>query len=185
MASFPTRSPEDPNTPCPCGSGDSYSSCCRPYHRGEKKAASPEACLRSRFKYLNSLVHTDCRLAHYILRAPPSSYSLSTPPSTSVHPDYMPSTTFIQGLLLPATYVRSPTTSSICKLILPITTLHPHAALWFIIPMYTHTAISKMERGRSCTEFITTRLVEIVGMYFTGKYLAECMPLATILGDYL
>ncbi|SNC60072.1 SEC-C motif-containing protein [Marinobacter sp. es.048] len=36
------------NRNCPCGSGKSYSECCRPFHRGEP-APTPEALMRSRY----------------------------------------------------------------------------------------------------------------------------------------
>lgn len=38
----------DPETRCPCGSGDTYGRCCRPLHRG-RAAATAEALMRSRF----------------------------------------------------------------------------------------------------------------------------------------
>jgi SEC-C motif-containing protein len=34
---------------CPCFSGERYSACCAPFHRGEREAASPAALMRSRF----------------------------------------------------------------------------------------------------------------------------------------
>ncbi|MDH5633922.1 MAG: YchJ family protein [Gammaproteobacteria bacterium] len=34
---------------CPCGSGDSYSACCEPYHTGSKYANTAEALMRSRY----------------------------------------------------------------------------------------------------------------------------------------
>src|SRR4051794_17286730 len=34
---------------CPCFSGQRYSACCAPFHRGEREAPSPEALMRSRF----------------------------------------------------------------------------------------------------------------------------------------
>ncbi|SCL31210.1 SEC-C motif-containing protein [Micromonospora rhizosphaerae] len=40
---------EDPNLPCPCGSGLPYAQCCGPLHRGESTAATAEALMRSRF----------------------------------------------------------------------------------------------------------------------------------------
>ncbi|WP_096444604.1 YchJ family protein [Mycobacterium shigaense] len=36
-------------SPCPCGSGDSYGSCCGPLHRGESQARTAEALMRSRY----------------------------------------------------------------------------------------------------------------------------------------
>ena len=35
--------------PCPCGSGDTLDHCCGPLHRGERKAATAEALMRSRY----------------------------------------------------------------------------------------------------------------------------------------
>lgn len=49
VAGWKTRLPADTSTACPCGSGDAYDSCCRPYHIGEKAPESPERCLRSRY----------------------------------------------------------------------------------------------------------------------------------------
>jgi len=34
---------------CPCGSGDSYASCCEPYHKGLARAPTAEAFMRSRY----------------------------------------------------------------------------------------------------------------------------------------
>ena len=34
---------------CACGSGRAYADCCRPFHRGEREASTPEALMRSRF----------------------------------------------------------------------------------------------------------------------------------------
>jgi SEC-C motif-containing protein len=34
---------------CPCHSGDAYATCCRPYHKGEALAPSPERLMRSRY----------------------------------------------------------------------------------------------------------------------------------------
>jgi len=48
-AGFKTRLPKDTAACCPCGSGAAYEACCRPYHRGEAVAESPERCLRSRY----------------------------------------------------------------------------------------------------------------------------------------
>lgn len=39
----------DSSTRCPCGSGDSYGSCCEPLHSGAAPAASATALMRSRF----------------------------------------------------------------------------------------------------------------------------------------
>lgn len=38
----------DPQSRCPCGSGDVYGGCCLPLHRG-RPAATAEALMRSRF----------------------------------------------------------------------------------------------------------------------------------------
>ena len=35
--------------PCPCGSGDTLDLCCGPLHRGERKAETAEALMRSRY----------------------------------------------------------------------------------------------------------------------------------------
>ena len=48
-ASFPQRLPKDTSVSCPCGSGESYADCCRPYHVGEKTPQTPETCLRVRY----------------------------------------------------------------------------------------------------------------------------------------
>lgn len=34
---------------CPCGSGNTYSACCEPLHRGDYPAATAEALMRSRY----------------------------------------------------------------------------------------------------------------------------------------
>ncbi len=34
---------------CPCGSGQRYSLCCKPFHKGEREAPDPVALMRSRF----------------------------------------------------------------------------------------------------------------------------------------
>lgn len=42
---------------CPCGSGDDYSVCCRPYHRHEKNPPTALALMRSRYcAYAKGLV---------------------------------------------------------------------------------------------------------------------------------
>ncbi|MDO5619220.1 YchJ family protein [Kocuria sp.] len=38
----------DADTRCPCGSGDTYGNCCRPFHHG-KAAPTAETLMRSRF----------------------------------------------------------------------------------------------------------------------------------------
>mmetsp|Transcript_55761 Transcript_55761/g.121431 ORF Transcript_55761/g.121431 Transcript_55761/m.121431 type:complete len:297 (-) Transcript_55761:89-979(-) len=48
-AEFKSRLPRDEAEPCVCGSGDSYSNCCKPFHQGEKIPETPESCLRSRY----------------------------------------------------------------------------------------------------------------------------------------
>lgn len=48
-ASFPQRVPKDTSVECPCGSGETYDACCRPYHVGEKLAETAEICLRARY----------------------------------------------------------------------------------------------------------------------------------------
>lgn len=40
--------PEDDQR-CPCGTGDTFGSCCGPLLRGERKAATAEALMRSRY----------------------------------------------------------------------------------------------------------------------------------------
>ena len=37
------------SSPCPCGSGAAYGSCCGPLHRGETQARTAEALMRSRY----------------------------------------------------------------------------------------------------------------------------------------
>lgn len=37
------------DTPCPCGSGTTYSDCCAPYHQRRLTAPSPEKLMRSRY----------------------------------------------------------------------------------------------------------------------------------------
>jgi len=34
---------------CPCGSGELYAKCCKPYIKGKKAAPTPEALMRSRY----------------------------------------------------------------------------------------------------------------------------------------
>jgi len=46
---FKSRIPKDPSVPCACGEKLSYAECCRPYHKGEAAAESPEALLRARY----------------------------------------------------------------------------------------------------------------------------------------
>lgn len=47
---------------CPCGAGDPYAECCRPYLRGEAEAPTAEALMRSRY---TAYVRRDNR---YLLR---------------------------------------------------------------------------------------------------------------------
>jgi SEC-C motif-containing protein len=37
------------NSSCPCGSGQSYSDCCQPFHHGKSKAPTAEKLMRSRY----------------------------------------------------------------------------------------------------------------------------------------
>ena len=37
------------NVPCPCGSGNNYLHCCKPFHSGESLPATAQALMRSRF----------------------------------------------------------------------------------------------------------------------------------------
>jgi len=48
---YPGRRPLPPfeSTPCACGSDKSYGQCCFPLHKGEDRASTPEALLRSRY----------------------------------------------------------------------------------------------------------------------------------------
>lgn len=56
---------------CPCGSGQPYGDCCRPFHRDAATAPGPEALMRSRFsafvlklpEYLLASWHPDTRPA--------------------------------------------------------------------------------------------------------------------------
>jgi len=49
---------------CPCGSGSSYSSCCKKYHKGEAPP-TPEALMRSRYSaYSKGLVDYVCDTTH-------------------------------------------------------------------------------------------------------------------------
>ncbi|TXG91719.1 hypothetical protein DW322_17900 [Rhodococcus rhodnii] len=49
MATTDRPAPEPDRAPCPCGRGDSYGDCCGPLHRGERRAPSAEALMRSRY----------------------------------------------------------------------------------------------------------------------------------------
>ncbi len=37
------------NEACPCGSGESYKACCRPFHKGNRFPKTAEALMRSRY----------------------------------------------------------------------------------------------------------------------------------------
>lgn len=67
-AAYKTRRPPQ-DSPCPCGfSGDLYSNCCEPFHRGEKVATGPADVLRSRYSafyyrvipYIVETTHPTC-----------------------------------------------------------------------------------------------------------------------------
>lgn len=57
------------NSYCPCGSGHSYGTCCRPYHHGKSKPDTAEQLMRSRYsayyyrrvEYLVETTHPDTR----------------------------------------------------------------------------------------------------------------------------
>eukprot|EP00962_Isochrysis_galbana_P015383 scaffold4414_cov135-Isochrysis_galbana.AAC.1 len=50
LARWPNRTPADAaSTPCACGSGDSYSDCCRRYHDGLALSETPTRLLRTRY----------------------------------------------------------------------------------------------------------------------------------------
>lgn len=50
---------------CPCCSGAPYTSCCAPFHRGEREAPTPEALMRSRYAaYANKLAPYIYRTIH-------------------------------------------------------------------------------------------------------------------------
>jgi SEC-C motif-containing protein len=63
MASTPTRN-EKPQLgqPCPCGSGKLFDACCAPLLAGERKAATAEELMRSRF---TAHVAHDYRYLHF------------------------------------------------------------------------------------------------------------------------
>jgi SEC-C motif-containing protein len=58
-----------PEPTCPCGSKRGYDECCAPLHRGERRAATAEALMRSRYSayvmknadYLAATWHTSTR----------------------------------------------------------------------------------------------------------------------------
>lgn len=50
---------------CPCCSGTPYTTCCAPFHRGEREAPTPEALMRSRYAaYANKLAPYIYRTTH-------------------------------------------------------------------------------------------------------------------------
>ena len=61
----------DRKTLCPCGTGQDYSSCCGPYHRGDRLPETAEQLMRSRYAayrlrladYLYRTTHPDQRTA--------------------------------------------------------------------------------------------------------------------------
>lgn len=48
-AAMSKRLPKEFTEPCACGSGNAYADCCRPYHTFQKKAETPEVCMRARW----------------------------------------------------------------------------------------------------------------------------------------
>ena len=46
---FKSRIPKDTSVLCACGNGASYAECCRPYHKGDATAETPERLLRTRY----------------------------------------------------------------------------------------------------------------------------------------
>ncbi|KAA1429072.1 YchJ family protein [Nocardioides antri] len=62
---------------CPCGSGASYDACCRPLHRGDRRAATAEQLMRSRYSAF--AVHD----AGYLLR---TWHPATRPPSLDLDP---------------------------------------------------------------------------------------------------
>ena len=46
---FKSRLPKDMSVLCSCGSGVPYAECCRPYHKGDAAAETPERLLRTRY----------------------------------------------------------------------------------------------------------------------------------------
>lgn len=61
----------DASARCPCGSGDTYGACCRPFHCGDAVAPTAQALMRSRFSafavgnaaYLRATWHESTRPA--------------------------------------------------------------------------------------------------------------------------
>mgnify|MGYP002013349571 CR=1 len=46
---FKSRLPKDTSVLCACGNGAPYAECCRPYHKGDAAAETPERLLRTRY----------------------------------------------------------------------------------------------------------------------------------------
>jgi SEC-C motif domain protein len=63
---------------CPCGSGDGYRACCRPFHHGELQARSAEELMRSRY---SAFAHGD---ADYLFR---TWHPRTRPVDVTVDPD--------------------------------------------------------------------------------------------------
>lgn len=70
VGAMETRLPPDADVqPCPCGSGDAYGDCCRPYHAGERLPETPVRVLQSRYAafchrivpYIISTTHPVCQ----------------------------------------------------------------------------------------------------------------------------
>lgn len=57
--------------PCPCGTGSSYETCCKPYISGEKPAPTPEDLMRSRYTAYSRGGDAD---VEYIVRTTHPSY---------------------------------------------------------------------------------------------------------------
>src|SRR4051794_11891281 len=50
MASLPAAlPPPQPGQPCPCGSGRNFEECCEPLLKGQRRPATAEELMRSRF----------------------------------------------------------------------------------------------------------------------------------------
>lgn len=74
----------DPDSDCPCGSGQAYANCCGPLHAGGRPAATAEALMRSRYSAF--VTHDEA----YLLR----SWHSTTRPGRvfekhEVHPDWL------------------------------------------------------------------------------------------------
>jgi SEC-C motif-containing protein len=70
LSKFPTRLPDNADDlPCPCGSSQTYGSCCAPFHRYEKQCLATTDVLRSRYsafkyrliQYVMDTTHETCR----------------------------------------------------------------------------------------------------------------------------